>query len=368
MSWKHIKNSRGRLKNYFCECGSYHTSHPGLMNHIRSYELNPDGEYHAEDDKDQEYEKPECGCGRLAAGQCPNSSCSECCPGCERHENNDESSNLILDESPTSISYCGCGQQAAKDCEHSACGTCCSGCSRHRENSEGDSKDDDWVPDCENCSDDSDVVGPVDEDGDYYCNYCELYVSVDNEDWVPDCSSCEDDEDVSGPDEDGDYHCSHCDHYIDDDGDCIDDDCDCEEEDYHDEYEQETSNTNLRELVEELLLHSINKENWIIFNQQQMKSISGVINQVDITLKPKPQNGQGELYISCIGSSYGPFETTDIDSIQRMWEFVGGGRKMVLLESGVKLTVEVQARAYESQIEIYEITQPLPSLVLGAIR
>lgn len=270
-------------------------------------------------------------------------------------------------------------------------------------------QDDDWVPDCDECGDSNDVSGP-DCDGDYYCSYCELYVSIDDDgdSWVPACNSC-DEEDVSGPDEDGDYYCGYCDHYIDDDGDCIDDDnpscskcgdsndvsdpggdyywcshCDhdidsdgdcvtdpcltCDDEGGDDEYEQEVSNTNLPELVEDLLLRSINRGNWVVFNQQQMKSISGVINQVDITLRSMPQNGREKLYISCIGTAYGPFEADDIDSIQRMWAVVGVGRKIVLLESGVELTPEVLARAEHCHIEIYQMTQPLPPLVLSAIR
>ena len=42
--------SHGRLKNYFCTCGSWHTSHSGLMNHIGHYEREPDGDEEVEDD------------------------------------------------------------------------------------------------------------------------------------------------------------------------------------------------------------------------------------------------------------------------------------------------------------------------------
>ena len=47
--------SHGRLQNYFCTCGSWHTSHSGLMNHIGHFEREPDGDTHEEvgDDEDE---------------------------------------------------------------------------------------------------------------------------------------------------------------------------------------------------------------------------------------------------------------------------------------------------------------------------
>jgi len=49
--------SHGRLQNYFCTCGSRHTSHSGLMDHIGHYDREPDGRVHEE--VEDEYESDE---------------------------------------------------------------------------------------------------------------------------------------------------------------------------------------------------------------------------------------------------------------------------------------------------------------------
>ena len=51
--------SHGRLRNYFCTCGSWHTTHTGLQNHIAHYERQPDGRNHEEIEDDDDSDNGE---------------------------------------------------------------------------------------------------------------------------------------------------------------------------------------------------------------------------------------------------------------------------------------------------------------------
>ena len=48
--------SHGRMPNYFCTCGSWHTTHTGRQNHIAHYEREPDGRNHEEVEDDEDWD------------------------------------------------------------------------------------------------------------------------------------------------------------------------------------------------------------------------------------------------------------------------------------------------------------------------